>query len=634
LRKDKSKVIAALLLAPFVASFLLTVPWSSVGNPPTPEQWILEPECVDYAPSGVPDFDQRQNASWKSPSGPHAGNWSWGGPLAVANGLWWLDSWFEANGVAPPTYSDSFPLVQNYGPWDDHSPSNVQPLAGELAALMGTDIHTFGNLTRGNVTIPVTSGTYIYEMARGVDEYLTMRGVNATLYTRTWVCNVTFEYLVQRVEMREVTILLLGFYEWQEVRTGEWAWARVGGQYVTVAGVGWDNSSNPWIMLSDPLVNHAETLGYGPPFVPAPHACTPTIHNNATYVSHDPYMVRSMGLGCGWGFEYDYPALQAIQGGGLSANGPVESWYNGSSGLVWTAAEAAVFICLNSSMRPEHDIGVSRVQAPAFTLSGAPATINATVYNAGGNNESSVEVRLLLNGTTVDFTTISQLSSAENRVVNFSWTAPGTPGIYNLTLYAPPVPGENLTSNNRAYRWAAVTAAVTVLPYGATAVYSDDVACRWRINISTFIENGGNENETFTATAYYDNNTIEAKNVELAPAANATLTFTWNLTGVAPCRYNYTGEYYLPYAITVNVSSPTLGETTRDAGAMTVRLPGDAGGDGRATGSDLAILGRAWYGIYPAAGYDWRADWSGDGRVTGSDLAILGRNWYKQAPAA
>jgi len=219
---------------------------------------------------------------------------------------------------------------------------------------------------------------------------------------------------------------------------------------------------------------------------------------------------------------------------------------------------------------------------------------------------------------------------------NFTVLVDGTPVNYTHTEDA-----ENhyiyLTYNHTTHTIQVIPyAAATRLPHGATAAYSGDPACRWRVNVNVFVLNQGNETEDFTVTAHYNyTNLIAAPTLTGLPPGNSTIiTLTWNLTGTDPCRYNYTGGYYLPYAITVNVSSPTLGEITRDAGAVTVRFPGDGSGDGWATGSDLAILGRSWYKQHPEAGYDWRADWSGDGMCTGTDLAVLGRNWYKSAPAA
>jgi hypothetical protein len=135
---------------------------------PPPFYW-KEGFC-DYAPSGVPDFDQKQwgTYNWTDKGGA----WSHCGPVAVANSIWWLDSEFEPTQPPkiPPTVSDGFPLVTSYLPGlDDHDPANVQPLVEHLAYLMDTD---------GRRTGLAHSGTYVNDMEAGLAHYLSWTGVN------------------------------------------------------------------------------------------------------------------------------------------------------------------------------------------------------------------------------------------------------------------------------------------------------------------------------------------------------------------------------------------------------------------------------------------------------------------------
>ena len=77
---------------------------------------------LDYAPKGMPDFDQKQD-QWDNPPGPGAG-WYYCGPVAAANSLWWFDSKFEPNPISPPAINDGYPLVRAPAAalYDDHSP--------------------------------------------------------------------------------------------------------------------------------------------------------------------------------------------------------------------------------------------------------------------------------------------------------------------------------------------------------------------------------------------------------------------------------------------------------------------------------------------------------------------------------
>ena len=119
----------------------------------------------DYAPQGMPDFDEKQNPLWVDA----ANHWTHDGPTAVANCLWWFDSKYEPNpvdprpfGITPP--NDGYNLVTAYGAWDDHDPFNVAPLITELARWMSTNQPGVGP---GTPIDSVVSGTRQYLASRG-----------------------------------------------------------------------------------------------------------------------------------------------------------------------------------------------------------------------------------------------------------------------------------------------------------------------------------------------------------------------------------------------------------------------------------------------------------------------------------
>jgi hypothetical protein len=112
----------------------------------------------------------------------------------------------------------------------------------------------------------------------------------------------TFEFIEEEVMRSEDVILVLGFYQKSPV-TDEWyrvddPYEYGSGHAVTVAGV---NSTALQIGISDPIQDNAEPppqgtngLGRVLPPPPHPHAAGPpySLHNNATYVSHDIYNVN------------------------------------------------------------------------------------------------------------------------------------------------------------------------------------------------------------------------------------------------------------------------------------------------------------------------------------------------------
>jgi hypothetical protein len=252
--------------------------------------WYWKPgNWTDYAPSGMPDFDQKQDA-WRYP--PVGGPWTYCGPVAVADSLWWFDSKNEPFPQPPSNISDHYSLVTAYGQWDDHDPQNVMPLVNNLTALMNTG----------------PNGTNVMDMQQGIRDYLNYTGYAAN-YNETTVLRPDFYWIEEEVERCEDVVLLLGF--WQHEYGSDYWW-RVGGHYVTVAGV---NSMGLQLGISDPYFDNAEAGGAGDIPVPHPaHLADATVHNDTQYVSHDIYNVIPLIPGPG-GSPWPGWALQNYAGG-------------------------------------------------------------------------------------------------------------------------------------------------------------------------------------------------------------------------------------------------------------------------------------------------------------------------------
>jgi len=95
--------------------------------------------------------------------------------------------------------------------------------------------------------------------------------------------------------------------------------------------------------------------------------------------------------------------------------------------------------------RYEHELVVS-LDVPDCVVPGDPVVLNATVYNRGLNNET-VNLFLLINSTVVSSTTLPNLMNGTSHTLRYLWTPTNT-ATYNVTVYAPPVAGENFTTNN------------------------------------------------------------------------------------------------------------------------------------------------------------------------------------------
>lgn len=246
----------------------------------------------DYAPSGMPDFDQRDGQF----TCQAATDYSYCGPAAAANSLWWFDSKLEPSPQAPPTVNDNYALVQAISGGDDHDAGNVVDLIAELGSRFNTDNN------QGSRPVP-HCGTYIDDMASGLGSWLADKGLDGD-YSVEIVRAPPFGLVADEVELSNDVLLLLGFWQLQmEPETMELEWYRTGGHYVTAAGVDREGSR---IAFSDPILDAAEdglTAGRVLGAEPHPHpAQGDRAHDDARNVSHDIYhAVATNSPGGIWG---------------------------------------------------------------------------------------------------------------------------------------------------------------------------------------------------------------------------------------------------------------------------------------------------------------------------------------------
>jgi hypothetical protein len=234
----------------------------------------------DYAPVGMPDFSQCR-PEWSQPGTP--GQWTYAGPVALADVLWWLDSAAEPDPQPPGTPSDGYPLVTAYpvfGPAvDDHNTANLFPLVEDLAGRAGTD---------GRGRPALTRGTRWEDLVAATDGYLQARRLMSAYHLVT-VGAPAPAWLAEQVSMGAGAVVLLGVWEAQED-----GWRRVGGHYAAVAGFDGETAS---LALADPLADTAALGGTGRAIPPdsAVHSCreAPRAHDDAAVVTHDAYPLRA-----------------------------------------------------------------------------------------------------------------------------------------------------------------------------------------------------------------------------------------------------------------------------------------------------------------------------------------------------
>jgi thermitase len=129
---------------------------------------------------------------------------------------------------------------------------------------------------------------------------------------------------------------------------------------------------------------------------------------------------------------------------------------------------------------PDHELIAYEWRTPPYVKPGATGIINATILNFGEEHETDVAVQLLANDTMVAFTIIDFLASGGSTTVSLAWN-PAAEGLYNVTLYVVPVPGETSLENNgfskSIYVGFPVKAAVL---HSAGNVHSD-IITNWQV---------------------------------------------------------------------------------------------------------------------------------------------------------
>jgi hypothetical protein len=389
----------------------------------------------------MPDFDEKQDG-W----GPAPGTYTWCGPVAVANSLWWLDSEYESayntNPVPPPAVSDHFGLVTAFGPWDDHDPRNVDPLVHNLALLMNTD----GVMSHGDHI-----GTRWSDLENGIKLYLAQQGMTGLfeVHNNTFP---DFPWIDAETEKGQDVELFLEFYQWTGV-----GWTNTtitnpsleSGHFVTCAGA--NSTVNPGeILISDPLQDAFEAGvaprgGREPVLHPYPHGST--VHNDTQYVSQDAYQVQLWaGLPGPYGVQPVWELVGYLQTMGYPA--PFHA-----------------FIRAGIATSGLPDITVTNVMTSKAGCKPMPTVcqnytchVNVTVANNGPIDET-FGVSVYGNATYILAKQSVTLTSWSTANVTLAWnTTTWLKGNYTISAGADVVPGEtNVTNNNCTDSWIKVT---------------------------------------------------------------------------------------------------------------------------------------------------------------------------------
>jgi len=250
-----------------------------------------------------------------------------------------------------------------------------------------------------------------------------------------------FQFIEKEIERSEDVILMLGFwyFDGESWIREEYPYPYGSGHCVTAAGV---NSTIMQIAISDPIQDNAEAGGPGRVYPPPPHPHPPsppdTVHNDASYISHDIYNVTWIS-----------PPLPPCPGGNWSLVNyttpqiPVVGY---TTVIEWAVTVSPLGV---------HDIAVTNVTTSKTGCLPMPtvgqnytATVNVTIFNEGDFTEN-VTVTVYANTTAIVTQTILNLAPNTSRTITIVWDTTGfAKGNYVISAYATPVPDETDTTDN------------------------------------------------------------------------------------------------------------------------------------------------------------------------------------------
>ena len=237
--------------------------------------WEYYLSLPNYAPSGMPDFDQMQDNWYNDNRDLMLGCYA----IAFANIIWYMDSLFSDSSGFPGDGNDTFLLVSDYGapgipnpgPFtDDHNFNNVNDLETPWDPLN----QIYGNELVERIGQYVGNG-YFNLFKPGLDLFISDLNLDSYFYVEIIEPYYTGSYpsfndLYYNFSIGAGIALVIGSYDIHRVRKS--------GHVVTLAGINYVESK---IAISDPSLDISNPTN------------DVTLHNDASIVSHDIYQISN-----------------------------------------------------------------------------------------------------------------------------------------------------------------------------------------------------------------------------------------------------------------------------------------------------------------------------------------------------
>jgi len=143
----------------------------------------------------------------------------------------------------------------------------------------------------------------------------------------------------------------------------------------------------------------------------------------------------------------------------------------------------------------------------------------------------------------------------------------------------------------------------------------------WTINVNVTILNNGTEPANITVSVYYSESGWHEIGTQtltnLAPTAEITVTFSWNLARVNYCNHTIKANATLISDVDTNPANNEAYSWVK------VKMAGDVDNDGDCDADDLFMgIGPAYGSIVPWPRYNQQCDFDGDGDVDADDVFL------------
>jgi len=271
-----------------------------------------------------------------------------------------------------------------------------------------------------------------------------------------------------------------------------------------------------------------------------------------------------------------------------------------------------------------------------LTKNGLPVTDGLIGLQVDDPNNTTMVMRTLKAGTfsgeelikIVDFYPSNSIGQRRSSFQAGTW------GYFNVTIY------NNATISLNVALQVNVFDSVN-FTLGLSTGWSGPVVAKTTLKYypSIYIPSGASTgNATAFATAFTGNPRNGGTPYCLEKSAAFSIQGGASNPGVSIPPTNIIGAYNTTFRLPTDRKSGDYllfanslygGEAASRITGFSIKLPGDANGDGFVDVSDFAILAASWFKSLGQTGYDARADFTGNGFVDVSDFSILAGNWFK-----